>query len=109
MAKPIGNQWTGDVTCLREIADRIREDGSNWIQGRLKTDPTIKFCAKIFAKPSGFGINGGRISKMDVYKTKPRECLFNYDRGEDIQPKTKAVKQFVNRMLELLDGQNQND
>lgn len=106
MAKPIGNQWMGDVTCLREIAARISEDGSNWIRGNLKTDPKIRFCAKIFAKPSGFGINGGRISKMEVFTVKPQECLFNYDRGEDVQPKTKVVEQFVNRMLELLDGEN---
>lgn len=48
------------------------------------------FSAKVFEEPSEYGIDEGRISKLNISKT--GEILCSYDRGWDILPKTEEVK-----------------
>jgi hypothetical protein len=60
---------------------------TNWVQGTFRGK---WFEAKIFATPSTFGINHGRVSKLCISKTDKwvmldkKHVMFNYDRGEDI-------------------------
>lgn len=48
------------------------------------------FEAKVYEESSEYGINEGRISKLDISKT--RKILCSYDRGWDIRPKEEEVK-----------------
>lgn len=54
-----------------------------------------KVCAKIYDEPSVYGIYGGRISKLSIWK-KGREIL-SYERGWDFSELSEAtVKKIVN-------------
>jgi len=50
---------------------------SNWVSGNVNG---IKFSAKVFDIGSMFGIDNGRVSKLQI------ENVCNYDRGWDIEP-----------------------
>jgi len=58
----------------------------NWIKGREEFDENldITFCAKVFEESSEFGIDGGKISKLEIRLGS--EILCNYDRGWDVYP-----------------------
>lgn len=66
-----------------------------WKEGRFNIDG-VKFfySAKVFECGSEFGINGGRISKLSVWKSEGdyycyplNNLIINYDRGWDIKPR----------------------
>ena len=52
--------------------------------------------AKVFEEGSHFGINEGRISKLEIRRDK--QILLNYDRDWDIKP-NKEVKPVYERIL----------
>ncbi|RYE18738.1 MAG: hypothetical protein EOP45_13685 [Sphingobacteriaceae bacterium] len=76
----------------------------NWIYGIYKK--LYFFTAKVYNGGSRFGINQGRVSKLEVkrfsqmwYKDIPwnevGETLYNYDRGEDLDhPIGAEIAQF---------------
>ena len=78
------------------------EDGSSIING-------IKFLysAKVFDVGSEFGINNGRISKLQVVKDIREDSwnwdntIINYDRGWDIRPRTETEKKALQYVLDL--------
>jgi hypothetical protein len=47
------------------------------------------YCIKHFEEGSEYGINGGRISKLDIRQES--KILASYDRGWDIKPTGKEV------------------
>jgi hypothetical protein len=51
----------------------------NWVQGCVDG---YLYYAKVYAEPSEYGINGGRVSKLQV--TKNGDVIFNFDRGPDV-------------------------
>lgn len=55
------------------------------------------FEAKVYAESSEYGINEGRISKLDISKT--GECLCRYDRGWDILPEGEEVKAVYREII----------
>jgi hypothetical protein len=58
-------------------------DWNNWVKAIVDGFFVI---AKVFAKPSGFGINSGRVSKLAVVaddEWNPDKVIINYDRGWD--------------------------
>ncbi len=62
-----------------------------WKQGQIKVrGTTVDFVIKVFEEGSDFGINGGRISKLNI-RTGNKE-LANYDRGWDVKPTTAIGK-----------------
>jgi len=100
----IGNEHTGDITKLAEYLDTIVRNNDNWIKG---TKGKFKICAKIFPDDSGYGINCGRISKIQICDVAQEhwgfdQCYLNYDRGWDISPDTNEVVVFMNGLLEAL-------
>lgn len=103
----IGNENTGDLTTLAEKCIAFKwEATSNWISGKIGS---LHFEGKIFANSSVFGINEGRISKLNI--TDPRikgmfweTCLFNYDRGWDFGPNTLESEELLNTLLECFNG-----
>ena len=58
----------------------------SWIEGRMEfdSDHEIIMRAKVFDKGSRRGIDGGKISKLDIRLG--HDILCNYDRGWDVEP-----------------------
>lgn len=58
-----------------------------WVQGTIKNqNDTYEFYAKVFDEGSEYGINKGRVSKLQIRCG--RMDIVSYDRGWDIKPKT---------------------
>ena len=55
------------------------------------------FSIKVFEEPSEYGINEGRISKLEISKT--GKILCSYDRGWDIRPEGEEVKAVYQEIL----------
>lgn len=54
-----------------------------------------------FDKPSVYGINNGKISKLYIKRLDNNKTVCNYDRGFDIQP-MEEVKAFYNEIINEL-------
>jgi len=81
----------------------INEADENWVTGQVDGH---WFQAKVFAEPSEYGINEGRVSKLTISKTDswpgfdPKKLVMNYDRGWDFgrknnKPLQKLLKVFA--------------
>jgi len=60
----------------------------------------ITFCAKIFDEGSVFGIDNGRVSKLDIRQG--GKIVVNYDRGWDVKPKTPEIKAVYKSVMATL-------
>lgn len=63
-----------DGNCLRDL----------WIGAKLKAFPGYRLTGKVFDRGSRYGIGGGRISKLRVYRSSDAgldEQVIHYDRG----------------------------
>ncbi len=58
---------------------------------------SCKYCVKCFEKGSGWGINNGRISKLQIKINDVLVC--NYDRGWDIEPINEVAEQALAILL----------
>jgi len=69
-----------------------------WIEGREDFDGEreIEFYAKVYPIGSEFGIDGGRISKLEIRLGYDK--ILNYDRGWDIEP-TEEVKPLYEAII----------
>jgi hypothetical protein len=79
------------------------DSSTNWINGTIGE---YNFTAKHFDEVSDFGINGGRVSKLEVWKGKYNfnNVLFNYDRGWDQEPETDELKNVLAELLKHLES-----
>lgn len=69
-----------------------------WTEGKIEHNGAVySYCCKHFEEPSEFGIEGGRVSKLDI-RRKGKEVL-NYDRGWDIEPVDEDAKQVLEIIL----------
>ncbi|WP_311058300.1 MULTISPECIES: DUF7678 domain-containing protein [Lactobacillales] len=69
-----------------------------WTNGAIKIDDTsVAFYIKHFEEPSEFGIDEGRISKLEL-RVKGK-IVANYDRGWDIKPADETVKKELQYVL----------
>lgn len=83
--------------------DGDKADESGWIKGRITTMPGYEFAAKQYDAPSKFGIEGGKISKLEIRKE--GDVVMNYDRGWDVKPDTPEQKEALHRIRNgLKDG-----
>ena len=73
--------------------------GNNWYEGRVDG---YKIYAKVYPKPSEYGIDNGRISKLTI-KDSENNTLANYDRGWDMKPSDEHMELF-NRVKENLEN-----
>ena len=62
----------------------------NWTKGTTEDGHT--FCIKHFDTGSTYGIDEGKISKLEIRKG--GEILANYDRGWDIEPADTATAAY---------------
>lgn len=83
---------------VKITADTRRVDG--WVQGTISDEAaTYEFCAKVFDEKSEFGINNGRVSKLNIrYHSSP---IVNYDRGWDLRPDNSCKPIYKAVMAEL--------
>ena len=51
-----------------------------------------------FPKASQWGIDNGRISKLEI-RNKDKKVVCNYDRGWDVKPTDKKVKDFYDEII----------
>lgn len=65
-----------------------------WTKGTIEG---YNFCIKHFEKGSEFGIDEGRISKLEIRRN--GKIIANYDRGWDIRPANKDVKKVYDQLL----------
>lgn len=59
--------------------------------------------AKVYDEGSKYGVNGGRVSKLQVCSG-DSSCVCNYDRGWDIRPSSYAEWQIVNYICNVVYG-----
>lgn len=78
------------------------DNTSNQIKGNIED---YNFIAKHFDEGSFYGINAGRVSKLEIWNGKYdfRNILVNYDRGWDIEPQTDEMKEVLKCLLEHLE------
>jgi len=72
--------------------------GNNWLDGFVGG---CKISAKVYKEPSQYGIDGGRISKLEIID-KDNNTLVNYDRGWDIKP-SKEFEIIYQNVVEALE------
>ena len=82
---------------IKITSDTRKTDG--WVKGR--GDDGITFSAKIFDKPSKYGIDKGRISKLSICQN--NEWIVNFDRGWDVKPAPEH-KPIYEAVMKLLNG-----
>lgn len=74
-----------------------------WSKGTIEvpqkngSNITCKYFVKHYEEGSEWGINGGRISKLEIRTN--GKITANYDRGWDIEPKDKATKLALSILL----------
>jgi hypothetical protein len=92
----MGNQYTGSLIKLNTVA-KVEACNGNWVWGEIDG---YRFEAKVFKDTSGFGIDGGRISKLCIKKDE--EEVVTYDRGWGKRPSAEHRKVY-NKFINALD------
>ena len=69
-----------------------------WSEGILSIEgKEVSYCLKHFEEPSKFGIEKGRISKLELREKQAIIC--NYDRGWDMKATTNLAKKALKQLL----------
>lgn len=66
-----------------------------WTKGTING---FDYCIKHYEEGSIYGINEGRISKLEMRKN--GRIVANYDRGWDIEPKGETVLKAYKKLLD---------
>lgn len=85
-------------------------ENTNWVVGTYKG---LEVQAKVFDEPSEFGIREGRVSKLEVSRSKDeirsrassrmgKDVLYSYDRGEDVNKLSSSIFDGLLAELESL-------
>jgi len=77
----------------------IKKSNDNYVNGIIDG---YLFEAKVFAEPSSYGLYGGRMSKLSIYKGNERNwnnLIYNYDRGLDFA--TDKGKELSRKLLKV--------
>jgi hypothetical protein len=93
----------GDVYNESKVHQFCR--GSNWVKGTVDNDQ-YAFESKLFDEGSDFGIDGGRISKLTIWKGEKftwDNVIANYDRGWDVEPE-REYKELFNAVTDFLEN-----
>lgn len=83
------------MTKLTSAKKKLSEKGSSndspWVSG---THGNLTYQAKVYDEGSVYGINNGRVSKLNIWETDTEKTVANYDRGWDIRPSAKYKKDY---------------
>ncbi|BDF69471.1 hypothetical protein CE91St41_04500 [Oscillospiraceae bacterium] len=76
---------------------------NHWLEGRAGA---YTFRAKVFDKPSQYGITRGRVSKLSIRheSSAHSEMVVIYDRGWDRRPKRKEDSDVFQAILSYLEA-----
>lgn len=105
----LGDECTGDLSALRDLAEGDIRIKGNWVTFRLaESDLTIQM--KVFADDSIYGIGNGRISKLSIYNDAKRHlftrfyyaCETDYERGWARRPQSAEAYDRCRRVVEAL-------
>ncbi|GHU58590.1 hypothetical protein FACS1894133_3630 [Clostridia bacterium] len=79
---------------------------NSWVIGEVKgiAKSEIRFNAKVFDEGSVYGINNGRVSKLDIRID--GKIAVNYDRGWDVKPQTPEVTTIYKRVMAACNALN---
>lgn len=70
-----------------------------WNKGNIKINgTTYTYEVKHYKDGSEYGINGGRISKLQI-KNLDRKTIVNYDRGWDVEPSTADAQKALAKLV----------
>lgn len=70
-----------------------------WTTGKLEINgEEVKYCLKHFEESSIYGIDEGRISKLELRMG--YQIVANYDRGWDVEPANEIAKTVLQQLLE---------
>ena len=70
-----------------------------WKKGFLKIgECVLRYSAKVYDEPSEFGIEEGRISKLEVRNE--GKLIINYDRGWDVKPADELAETALMMILD---------
>ena len=86
---------------IKAVITKDDRRANKWVEG--KATGGITFSAKMFDDGSQYGVNNGRVSKLDIRKD--GRIIVNFDRGWDVKPQTaehKAVYKSVMAALNAL-------
>ncbi|MFN3169152.1 MAG: hypothetical protein ACE37E_00490 [Hyphomicrobiales bacterium] len=75
-----------------------------WVHGRLTSLEGYRFAAKVYDIPSHQGIDGGHISKLQIWKDD--QSVAAYDRGWDQKPETDEHKLSLEKIRDVFDGRD---
>jgi hypothetical protein len=89
-----------DENAIQAVITKDERRFTGWVSGVVTDGAT--FCAKVFDNGSVFGIDDGRVSKLDIRKA--GEILANYDRGWDIEPQKPEDKAVYKRVMAALNA-----
>jgi len=73
---------------------------NSWVTG--KATGGVTFCAKMYDEGSVYGIDKGRVSKLDIRVD--GKIAVNYDRGWDLKPQTPEVKAVYKGIMAALNA-----
>jgi len=62
-----------------------------WSEGTING---YKYWIKHYENGSEFGIDGGRVSKLQIRKAGTTRDLCNYDRGWDVEPANEVMEVY---------------
>jgi hypothetical protein len=82
-------------------------ENSNWVQG-IVNNGDYYFSAKLFDEDSTYGIDNGRVSKLNISFGNTWDgfdnCFVNYDRGWDIVPEGELQTEVFLAVLDYLEA-----
>lgn len=73
------------------------ERPTGWLYGHLNAKPDHEVRVLAFTDGSSFGINNGRISKLEVSDPSDKTVV-RYDRGWDLKPQTSEYRDLVKQI-----------
>jgi hypothetical protein len=85
---------------LTSVINRINFSARKpiWMEGTISG---YSYCLKVYHDPSNMGINGGKISKLELWKND--SLVVRYDRGWDKKPSTKELLNLVYELVQETD------
>ena len=82
----------------------VTQKADGWMLGTIEGG--YEWQAKVYEKPSEFGINGGRVSKLFIRPVGLgwQPALISYDRGWDKRPETQDAKVVFETLINYLES-----
>lgn len=86
-----------DIRYMTAYSKAFIPKSNHWYEGRVDG---YKVYAKVYPKPSEYGIDNGRISKLTILDSE-NNTIANYDRGWDVMPKAEYMEILEKAIITL--------